>query len=251
MERQPVRFLGRELAGLLDEARSGSGRSSAPDPDGLAFVPNATTGVSTVLALAALRAGRRAADHDHEYNATLNALRAVAEPDGATVVVARIPFPIDDDRTPSTPSSDAVTPRTRLALVSQVTSPTALVLPIARARRGELDGGHRHARRRRPRAGHDRRSTSMPWARPTARATATSGCARRRAPAFLYVRADRGTRIRPLVVSHGANAPRTGPRFRLEFDWTVPPTRRRTWRCRPRSTVGRARRRVAGRRSWP
>src|SRR5262249_3961432 len=39
---------------------------------------------------------------------------------------------------------------------------------------------------------------------------------------FLYVRRDRQERVRPAVISHGANAPVAAgnPRFRAEFDWT-------------------------------
>jgi len=49
LESEPVRFLGGELPGLLAEARESVGRFLGADPEGLAFVPNATTGVNTVL----------------------------------------------------------------------------------------------------------------------------------------------------------------------------------------------------------
>ena len=44
---------------------------------------------------------------------------------------------------------------------------------------------------------------------------------------FLHVRRDRQEQIRPIVISHGTNSPRSErSRFRLEFDWmgTVDPT---------------------------
>src|SRR4249919_1382015 len=49
MERQPVRFLARELESELDTARREVALFLNADADGLAFVPNATAGVSTVL----------------------------------------------------------------------------------------------------------------------------------------------------------------------------------------------------------
>jgi isopenicillin-N epimerase len=49
MESDPVRFLDRELPALLDATRAEVGRFIGADPDGIAFVPNATTGVNTVL----------------------------------------------------------------------------------------------------------------------------------------------------------------------------------------------------------
>ena len=57
LEREPVRFLGRELEGLLAAARAELGAFVRADPDDLAFVPNATTGVNTVLRALGLAPG--------------------------------------------------------------------------------------------------------------------------------------------------------------------------------------------------
>jgi isopenicillin-N epimerase len=128
MEAEPVRFLTGDLPGLLDEARR---RWQPPRRSGgLAFVPNATTGVNVVLQSLRFVDGDELVTNDHEYNATINAMRAVAARDGARVVIARVPFPIGDPAEARDAILAAVTDRTRLVLISQVTSPTALILPV-------------------------------------------------------------------------------------------------------------------------
>jgi isopenicillin-N epimerase len=220
MEREPVRFLDRELEGHLDNARQEVAAFLGADPDGLAFVPNATTGVSTVLASLRFRPGDELLAGDHEYNATLNALRAAAARDGASVVLVRVPFPVHDPSEVVEAYLEAVTPRTRLALVSHVTSPTAIVMPVVALvreldRRGVdtiVDGAHAPG--------------MLPVDLSAMGAAYWTGnghkwlCAPK-GSGVLHVRADLRAGIRPLVVSHGANDPRTDrSRFRLGFDWT-------------------------------
>ncbi len=57
MEAEPVRFFVRELEALLHQARVDLASFIGADPEGLAFVANATTGVNTVLASFPLKAG--------------------------------------------------------------------------------------------------------------------------------------------------------------------------------------------------
>ena len=54
LEREPVRFLGREIEARLDAARARLAPFLGASPDDLVFVPNATTGVNAVLRSLAL-----------------------------------------------------------------------------------------------------------------------------------------------------------------------------------------------------
>jgi isopenicillin-N epimerase len=219
MEAEPVRFLSGELPGLLAQAREGVGRFLSADPEGIAFVTNATTGVNTVLQALRFEPGDELLTDDHEYNATINAMRAVAARDGAQVVVAPIPFPIAGPEEALASLLDAVTDRTRLLVVSHVTSPTGLILPVAELvaemdRRGIdtlVDAAHAPG--------------MLPVGVGRLGAAYWTGNGHKwmcgpKGTAVLWVREDRRDEIHPLVVSHGANEPLAGrTRFRHEFDW--------------------------------
>src|SRR5437764_385208 len=85
LEREPVRFMLRELPPLLDEARAAVGRFVGADPDDLAFVPNATTGVNAVLRSLDFAPGDELLTTDQAYNACKNTLDYVAARAGARV----------------------------------------------------------------------------------------------------------------------------------------------------------------------
>lgn len=220
MERQPVRFHDVELAGHLASARAQLGDFLHADPADLAFVTNATTGMNTVLASLEFQPGDEILATDHEYNACLNAARRVAAKHGASVVVASLPFPTTGPEQMLDALLDRVTPATRLILISHVTSPTGIVLPVeqvvaAARERGIdtlVDGAHAPG--------------MLPLDLDALGAAYYTGnchkwlCAPKGA-GFLHVRHDRQERIHPLVTSHGANQPRGAESlFRLEFDWT-------------------------------
>lgn len=220
LERQPLRFFVRRLPRLQQRALASVARFVGAEAEDLAFVPNATAGVNCVLRSLALSPGDQLLTTDHAYNACKNALQFVAEGSGAEVVVAPVPLPVAGPEQVLDAVLRHAGPRTRLALVDHVTSPTGLIFPVGRlvsalAARGVdvlVDGAHAPG--------------MVPLDLKALGAAYYTGnlhkwaCAPKGA-AFLHARQDRQSTLRPLAISHGATAPpRDRSRFSLEFGWT-------------------------------
>jgi isopenicillin-N epimerase len=220
MESEPVRFFQREYQGALDQAREALAGLVGASGQDLAFVPNATYGVNSVVSSFPFSPGDEILVPDHAYQACRNSLDYFAERSGARVNVVPIPFPCASEDEILERVLSAVTPKTVLAMIDLVTSPTALVMPVARLVEGLeargvdtlVDAAHGVG--------------MMPLNLDEVGAAYTTGNCHKwlctpKGSAFLHVRADRRDRVRPAAISHGATAS-TSHRslFHLEFDWT-------------------------------
>jgi isopenicillin-N epimerase len=221
LEANPSRFVFRELQTATDRARDAVAGFVGADPAGIVPVRNATTGVASVLRSVepTLQPGDQLLTTAHDYNAVRQVLRFTAERTGSEVVVAPVPFPVADPSNVTGAVLEAVTSRTRLAVIDHITSPTALVYPIqdlVSALEPQIpvlvDGAHGPGQ--------------VPLALDLLGASWYTGnlhkwtCAPKGA-AFLSTRSDRIPMTVPPVISHGYNAPGLGPdgRYRQLFDW--------------------------------
>ena len=141
MERQPSRFMLRELNGLQPMPwRSVSRLREASDqvavflgsrPDDLVFVPNVTTGLNAVLGSLPLGAGDEVVITDLAYGAIALAAGFVCDRAGATLRTVHLEYPMHDAGDVVEPIVRALTPHTKLLVIDHVTAQTALVLPVA------------------------------------------------------------------------------------------------------------------------
>jgi isopenicillin-N epimerase len=219
LENEPLRFFTREWEPLIDNARNNLANFVGADTEDLVFVPNATTGVNSVLRSLIFCNGDELLTTNHEYNACRNALDFIASRTGAKVIVANIPFPIESPQQIVEAILEKVSPRTKLALLDHVSSQTGLIFPIQQLVQklkalgvdSLIDGAHVPG--------------MLPLNLSDIGATYYTGnchkwlCAPKGA-AFLFVQKDKQSEIRPVTISHGANSTRTDKsRFLLEFDW--------------------------------
>ena len=144
----PVDFLCRRYQPYLDAALARLAGFVGSSPTNLVFVDNATTGVNAAAVSLPLSAGDEIILGDHEYGAVARLWRQVAERAGAIVHAPAIPAPIDSADALVDALLQPLNSRTRVLVVSHVTSATAVVFPLdqivreARRRHAQFGGAH-------------------------------------------------------------------------------------------------------------
>lgn len=127
IEANPNSFFGRDVDGLIDAAREQVSQHLRCDAEGFAFVPNVTFAANAVMGSLAFEPGDRILMTDHAYGAVLMTAQKAALEQDASVDVVPVPLGATDvcERILA-----AAGPRTRLAIIDHVTSPTATIFPI-------------------------------------------------------------------------------------------------------------------------
>lgn len=149
LESQPMDFYLRQVEPALDQSMDCLAKFVGADSRDMVFVDNATVAMNIVAENIGLKAGDEVLLNDHEYGAVFRIWRRKCEQVGATVVSARLgrlPDGPGDDISANSPMPpcnrfetaddiikpifSAVTDRTRLIVVSHITSPTAIIFPV-------------------------------------------------------------------------------------------------------------------------
>jgi isopenicillin-N epimerase len=219
LERQPVEFLGRRFAGLMHQARQALAAFVGAHPDDLIYVPNATTGLNLVARSLPLGPGDEVLATDHEYGALDRTWRFICARCGARYIRQPLPPPVVSEEQVVEAIWSGVTRRTRVLFMSHITSPTAIILPVAqlvrRARAAGIvsvvDGAHAPGQ--------------IPLDLEALGADFYAGNCHKwmmapKGSAFLYARREMQPQLEPLVVSWGWQSETPGPsRFLDEHEW--------------------------------
>ena len=221
LERRPVEFLGRKATALLAESRRELAEYLHCAADDLVYFPNPTHAVNMLVRNFDLQAGDEVLTTDHEYGAMERTWRYYCRKVGAKYLHVPIELPVDTHESFVETFWQAVTPKTRIIFLSHITSPTALIFPVAeicrRARQAGIlcivDGAHAPGQ--------------IPLDLRALDADFYVGACHKwmlapKGAAFLYARRELQDRLDPLVISWGYEAEPnygSGNRFIDYHEW--------------------------------
>ncbi len=217
LERQPVEFLGRRHSGLMQASRAALAAFVGTSENNVVYVTNVTVGLNIIARSLEIGPGDEVLTTNHEYGAMDRTWRFLAKEKGFTYksYPVSMPLPTADEFVENLWKN--VTPQTRVIFMSQITSPTAIIFPIAevcaRARAEGIltviDGAHV--------------AGQIPLSLDALGVDFWSGNLHKwlmapKGAGFLYARPEVQHLLKPLVVSWGYEAEVPGPSHFIDYN---------------------------------
>lgn len=130
LDEQPMDLFLREYEESWFKARASLAAFVGADSDGLILVPNATAGMNLVADSVKLSDGDEILLNNHEYGAVMRIWDRKAKESGAEVRTVPLSTPLNDPAELVEFFKKSFSPKTRILVLSHITSPTAITLPI-------------------------------------------------------------------------------------------------------------------------
>ena len=131
LEQQPVEFMAIKVYDFLEEARHALGDYVGCHGDDLIFVTNPTTAVNTVIRSLDLGLDDEVLMTDMEYGSLVRTWEHYAQDKGFSIVQQPTSIPLTTHEDYIEHFWEAVTERTKIIYLSEITSSTGLILPVA------------------------------------------------------------------------------------------------------------------------
>lgn len=129
-QENPMDFYLRRAEGLFQTSLQRLAQFIGCESDNLVFVDNATYAMSLIATQFPLSPSDEVITTDHEYLPVLRMWQQRCNQVGAKLIVVKLPEQIESNDQIINSLTSQVTDRTKLLVISHITSPTALILPI-------------------------------------------------------------------------------------------------------------------------
>ncbi len=127
---EPMDFLARNIEPLWFDARFKLAVWLGTLAENIAFCENATAGMNEIANWFPLSEGDEVLLNDHEYGAVLRIWKRRCQASDAKLVNVSLPLPLTDPQQITDAILAGCNERTRLVVLSHITSPTAIILPV-------------------------------------------------------------------------------------------------------------------------
>ena len=130
LEFEPVNFLDNHLYQYLKDSRFALSNYINCDRDDIAFFPNPSTALNTLIRSLDLKSGDQILTTNHEYGALDRTWNFISKKRGCEYIKLEIETPFTDKQKFIDSFKNAINSKTKVIFLSHITSATALIFPV-------------------------------------------------------------------------------------------------------------------------